>query len=114
MRAANGRPFVVNVDQLSDRVTADHTEALAAAKALRRGIGAVLACASFLVAAVGVTWYAPTSTSPVVQVTDEQGTRCGTTLDLTGSRAQLNTGSGTIRIPTTGTVHIEAKTNCND
>ena len=59
IRALSGRPRLVDVGRLPSRAHAEHVEAVASAKALRRGIALTLACATLLVAAVGATWYGP-------------------------------------------------------
>ncbi|RKN34563.1 hypothetical protein [Micromonospora musae] len=42
----------------------DHQKPVAAARSLRAGVRLVLACTAALVAAVGVTWYAPGRAAP--------------------------------------------------
>lgn len=112
MRAANGRPSIVPLDQVIDRLVADHNEALAAATSLRRGIASVLLCTGFLVAAVAVTWYAPAAADPVIQVTDDHGTHCGTALKLTAHGAGLDTESGPVAIDASNHPDVAAKAKC--
>jgi hypothetical protein len=64
LRAAHGRLTVAPVATLAPSPLADHQEAVAAARALRTGVVLVLLCAGLLVAAVGVTWYAPGRPAP--------------------------------------------------
>ncbi|MET8367134.1 hypothetical protein ABZU53_26600 [Micromonospora sp. NPDC005194] len=59
LRAAHGRLTVTPVAALPPAPLGDHLEALAAVRSLRTGVGLVLLCTALLVAAVGVTWYAP-------------------------------------------------------
>ncbi|MEV1110640.1 hypothetical protein AB0I95_18695 [Micromonospora sp. NPDC049751] len=59
LRAAHGPLTVTPVAALPPAPLADHREAMAAVRSLRVGVGLVLLCTTLLVAAVGVTWYAP-------------------------------------------------------
>lgn len=59
LRAAHGRLAVTPVAALPPAPLGDHREAVAAVRSLRAGVGLVLLCTALLVAAVGVTWYAP-------------------------------------------------------
>lgn len=59
LRAAHGPLSVTPVAALPPAPLGEHREALAAARALRLGVWLVLICTALLVAAVGVTWYAP-------------------------------------------------------
>ncbi|MFC0504575.1 hypothetical protein [Micromonospora costi] len=59
LRAAHGPLTVTPVAALPPAPLGDHREAVAAARALRTGVRLVLVCTALLVAAVGVTWYAP-------------------------------------------------------
>ncbi|MFC4020214.1 hypothetical protein ACFOW4_20030 [Micromonospora sp. GCM10011542] len=59
LRAAHGPLSVTPVAAVAPAPLGDHQEALAAVRALRTGVGLVLLCTALLVAAVGVTWYAP-------------------------------------------------------
>ncbi|MET8279215.1 hypothetical protein [Micromonospora sp. NPDC005174] len=61
LRAAHGRLTVTPVAALPPAPLGDHLEAVAAVRSLRTGVGLVLLCTTLLVAAVGVTWYAPAS-----------------------------------------------------
>jgi hypothetical protein len=64
LRAAHGRPSILDATRVQPGVIADHEEALAAAHALRRGIALTLVCAVLLVGAVGTTWYGPAHAKP--------------------------------------------------
>lgn len=92
VRSAHGSPTVAPLSALQVRSAADHLEALAAARALRRGMTLALLCAGLLVTAVAATWYgpAPAPESPVVQVrTPAAGQVCGTV---------VRTGRGTLTL----------------
>ncbi|MER7891060.1 hypothetical protein ABTX15_14670 [Micromonospora sp. NPDC094482] len=65
LRAAHGPLSVTPVAELLPAPLGDHQEALAAARSLRAGVRLVLLCTALLVAAVGVTWYAPGQPDPV-------------------------------------------------
>jgi len=97
VRAAHGRPAVSALRDLLSRPVADHTEALAAATSLRRGIGLTLLCTAFLVAAVAVTWYGPAAKPPALQVTTPAvGTICGTVVRADRGTLVLRTASGEV------------------
>ncbi|MBX7264628.1 hypothetical protein KIF24_00170 [Micromonospora sp. Llam7] len=64
LRAAHGPLSVTPVATLPPAPLGEHREALAAARALRVGVRLVLLCTTLLVAAVGVTWYAPGHPAP--------------------------------------------------
>ncbi|MEV6811752.1 hypothetical protein [Micromonospora sp. NPDC051296] len=64
LRAAHGPLSVAPVGTLPPAPLGDHREAMAAARALRTGVRLVLLCTALLVAAVGVTWYAPAAIGP--------------------------------------------------
>jgi hypothetical protein len=97
VRAAHGRPSVSALRDLLSRRVADHTEASAAAKALRRGITLTLACTAFLVTAVAVTWYGPAASPPALQVTTPTtGTICGTVVRTDRGTLVLKTRSGEV------------------
>ncbi|WBB54145.1 hypothetical protein [Verrucosispora sp. WMMD573] len=59
LRAAHGPLSVTPVAELPPAPLGEHREALVAARALRLGVLLVLLCTALLIAAVGVTWYAP-------------------------------------------------------
>jgi hypothetical protein len=98
LRASFGKPSVVDVKSLPPAPLYTHAEALASARALRWGIGLTLACATFLVAAVGVTWYGPASAAPQLAV-DTGGTPlCGSVTGVSGGYLVLDTSLGPQRI----------------
>ncbi|QFZ20598.1 hypothetical protein [Saccharothrix syringae] len=97
VRAANGSPSVVPMKDVVSRLVDDHKEAQAAAKALRRGIGATLGCVFLLVAAVGLTWYGPPAKPPVLQVnTSSAGTVCGPVVRVDKGTLVLKTEAGEV------------------
>lgn len=100
IRAANGRPAIARVRGLLTRAAADHEEALAAASALRAGIGLTLACSALLVTAVGLTWYGPPRI-PALQVTTPAGTQCGSLLQLSQGKLIIDTPTGTATLDQT-------------
>ncbi|GAB3940770.1 hypothetical protein GCM10027614_24980 [Micromonospora vulcania] len=68
LRAAHGPLAVIPVAALPPAPLGDHQEALAAVRMLRTGVRLVLLCTVLLVAAVGVTWYAPARPDPTAAV----------------------------------------------
>ncbi|MEH1168849.1 hypothetical protein V6V47_26030, partial [Micromonospora sp. CPCC 205539] len=64
LRAAHGPLSVTPVATLPPEPLGDHLEAMAAVRSLRTGVRLVLLCTTLLVAAVGVTWYAPAHPTP--------------------------------------------------
>jgi hypothetical protein len=66
VRAASGRlgMFYVSNQQLLPELLADHVEAIASLKAMRRGVFFTMLCAGLLVAAVAITWYGPERLAP--------------------------------------------------
>ena len=63
LRAAHGTLTVTPVAALA-ALLGDHLEAMTAVRSLRTGVRLVLLCTALLVAAVGVTWYAPARPAP--------------------------------------------------
>ncbi|MEU4746782.1 hypothetical protein AB0G02_40880, partial [Actinosynnema sp. NPDC023658] len=97
VRSANGSPVVVPMADVASRLVDDHKEAQAAARALRRGIGATLVCVLLLVAAVGLTWYGPPAKPPVLQVTTSSaGTACGPVVRVDRGTLVLKTEAGEV------------------
>jgi hypothetical protein len=68
---------VVSAEQLPPQELADHSEAVAAARALQWGIGLTLLCTAFLASAVAATWYAPPRKPPALLVRQGPTTWCG-------------------------------------
>ncbi|MET9269612.1 hypothetical protein [Kribbella sp. NPDC003557] len=94
LRAANGRPSVVQVSTLPPGPIAEHHEAQGAARALRRGIALSLTCAALLTAAVATTWYGPAKDRPKVELTTESGLVCGSVVRVSDGRVTIQTTAG--------------------
>lgn len=77
LRAANGRIWPRPVGGYPSGVAGDHEEALEALTALRRGLAILALCVLALVAAVGLTWYAPARSGPNVVVVQDGSQMCG-------------------------------------
>ncbi|MFI7060572.1 hypothetical protein ACIBL3_06285 [Kribbella sp. NPDC050124] len=112
LRASNGRPAVVPVAALAPLPIAEHREAQAAARALRRGIGLSLACAALLVAAVASTWYGPARNRPKVEITTDSRTVCGSVLRIESGRMTLQTQAGEISVELNKLTSVEAVDSC--
>lgn len=112
LRAAHGRLSVTPVTELAPAPVGDHLEAVAAARALRVGVRLVLACTALLVAAVGITWYGPERTAPVVRVSDGAQAVCGTVTGASGGALTVATTAGPVRVPLTETTTITAAAAC--
>jgi hypothetical protein len=112
IRAANGRPSVVPAHKLRSRRAADHNEAVAAARALRRGIALTLGCAALLVAAVGATWYGPGLDKPVLQITNPGGTICGSVVALSHDNLTLKTAAGEVTTDLEEASAVQALARC--
>ncbi|MEV0794102.1 hypothetical protein [Kribbella sp. NPDC050459] len=94
LRAANGRPSVVQVSTLPPGPIADHREAQDAARALRRGIALSLTCAALLTAAVATTWYGPAKDQPMVELTTDSAVLCGAVIRIDDGQVTLRTSAG--------------------
>jgi len=112
IRAANGRPSVVSVQELLPRGAADHIEALASASALRCGITLTLTSAALLVAAVATTWYGPARQQPTLEVTTPSGTACGYVVRLQPNRLSIKTSEGEVTFDISRTSAIRPVTIC--
>ncbi|MBQ0826717.1 hypothetical protein [Streptomyces tagetis] len=80
LRAAHGRPYAGRAaDTGAGRPLSveEHDEALSSARSLRDGIALTCLCTALLVAAVGVTWYAPPKDPPGLLVRQGGTTLCG-------------------------------------
>ncbi|MFC3500365.1 hypothetical protein ACFOOK_05205 [Micromonospora krabiensis] len=95
LRAAHGPLSVTPVAALAPSPLGDHQEALAAARSLRTGVRLVLICTALLVAAVGVTWYAPGRPGPSAAADTAitapgltEGARSGTDVDVAGPQVR--------------------------
>lgn len=98
IRAAHGRPTVIDIKRMPPSRAGDHVEALASAAALRAGIVGTLLFALLLVSAVGVTWYGPTRSKPVLQVTTAIGSFCGSAVRLDHGILVLKTDAGEVSV----------------
>jgi hypothetical protein len=98
LRAAHGRPAAIAMKDLQPGASADHAEALSAARALTTGLGFSLGCAALLVAAVGMTWYGPAKAKPKLEVVTAAGTACGTVVRVQAGTLTLRTDSGEIGV----------------
>jgi hypothetical protein len=112
IRSANGRPGTAPVRRLLNRSAADHEEAVAAASALRAGIGLTLACSGLLVTAVGLTWYGP-ARIPALQITTPAGTQCGSLLQLSSGKLVIDTATGTVILDQTQPATIQPVAACS-
>ncbi|MEU9879080.1 hypothetical protein [Streptomyces phaeochromogenes] len=81
LRAAHGRPYAGRVADVGTGgrpfAVEDHEEALASGRYLRNGIVLTCLCTGLLVAAVGVTWYAPPKDPPGLLIREGGTTLCG-------------------------------------
>jgi hypothetical protein len=98
LRAAHGRPRVVEFRTLPRAPFADHYEALESAGALRRGIALTIVCAAFLVAAVGTTWYGPSRNDPQLRMTFPGITICGSIIRIVNGTASVKTTAGEVSV----------------
>lgn len=98
LRASNGSPAIIPVAELAPGPIAEHLEAEASARALRRGITLSLACAALLAAAVATTWYGPARALPKVEFTTDGQTYCGSVLRIDRGAATIQTAAGEIVI----------------
>ena len=113
LRAAHGLPAVRPTKGLGRWDTAEHREAVAAARSLRRGITGALACAVVLVIAVGVTWYGPSrNNGSYVRLVTRSGSWCGNTANLAGSRMRLEAPSGPVVPPVSDVLDITSAKTC--
>jgi hypothetical protein len=112
IRAAHGRPVVADIRTLPSRRAADHIEALAAAAALRRGIGSTLGCTALLVAAVAVTWYGPARERPALQVTTPTESVCGAVVRVDYGKVVLNTGAGEVTVDLSTASAVKSVVTC--
>lgn len=112
IRAASGRPSAVPARSLRSRNVADHLEAMDAAAALRHGIVMTLGCAALLVAAVAVTWYGPGRAGPVLQITTQYATVCGSVVSVTHDHITLQTGGGLVTEDLSAASELQAVASC--
>lgn len=112
LRAAHGRPAVAAARTLPPRAAADHIEALAAARALRRGIASTMTCALLLVSALATTWYGPPRASPVLRVTTPSGSLCGPAIRTGGAHLVLRVSGAEVSVPLTDITDLRPVRTC--
>jgi hypothetical protein len=113
LKAAHGLPAVRSATGLGRWVTAEHREAMAAARSLRQGIVGALACAVVLVIAVGVTWYGPArDTGSYLRVATRSGSWCGRSVSLTGSKLRLEAPRGPVVLLVSDVLSITPAGTC--
>ncbi|MFI9837771.1 hypothetical protein ACIHFD_12100 [Nonomuraea sp. NPDC051941] len=113
LRAAHGKPAVVDADAVQVREIADHEEALGAAQALRKGIGLTLVCTVLLGVAVGVTWYAPTRDTQLnLRVSTAAGTVCGTVQAQARGSVTLKGKDGVRQVALAEAVAVQPVESC--
>lgn len=112
LRAAHGRPAVMPVDSLPPQSVIDHTEAIATASALRRGITCTMICAALLAGAVAATWYGPPPAGPKLEVVTRGGTLCGTFIALAHSEVEVRTLSKTVPLAAAVVTAIRPSDKC--
>jgi hypothetical protein len=113
LRAAHGRPAATAMKDLQPGASADHSEALSAARALTVGLGFFLGCAALLVAAVGVTWYGPAEADPKLQVVTAAGPLCGAVVRVQGGNLVLKTESGERTVSLSGLLGAQPVDACS-
>ena len=113
VRAASGRLGVLDTadQRLLPDLLADHVEALASLKAMRRGVAFTLLCAGLLVAAVGMTWYGPERQPPALKITTSSGEACGPVLRVASDAVTLG-GDTAVTIPLNKIVSMQAVASC--
>ncbi|MCX4632926.1 hypothetical protein [Streptomyces sp. NBC_01443] len=77
LRAAHGRPRVVELRSALPEAAATHAEALRSARAVQRGIVLSFVCLVLLTGAVATTWYGPEKSPPGLRIRHAGGTVCG-------------------------------------
>lgn len=112
LRAAHGRPSFTTLDPALPGVVADHLAAGAALRDLRRGIGATLACAALLVAAVGATWYGPGKDGPRLRVQQPGSVLCGSVVGLDQGRLTLKTEAGQVTVDLARALTVQPVDRC--
>jgi hypothetical protein len=112
IRASTGLPRLVDAQNLRSRGHADHIEAIASAKALRRGIGFTLTCAALLVTAVGATWYGPGRLPATLRISTPSGTVCGTVVRLDNGTLTINTADGPVVLPPGQSITVRPTSTC--
>ena len=105
MRAAHGRPYAVALRKVIDSSVANpaeaarQAEASASEHALRWGVILCFTCVALLTSAVGVTWYGPGNSQPLIEVHLSNGTQqCGQIVSLSAGRLILKTSLGQVAV----------------
>ncbi|MFI0897952.1 hypothetical protein [Streptomyces sp. NPDC020983] len=111
LRAANGPPRLTP-HPAGSPLTQDHTRAVAALADLRRGIAGALACAAFLVLAVGTTWYAPPRQPPQLRVQLPGSTLCGDSKGIARGTLTLHTTAGDVPVDLARILTVEPVEEC--
>ena len=108
MRAAHGRPYALALRTVVDGSVANpaeaarQAEASASERALRRGVVFCFACVALLTSAVGLTWYGPAKSKPLIEIHLTDGTlQCGEIVSLSAGRLTLKTSLGQVAVDLT-------------
>ncbi|MGI5191174.1 hypothetical protein ACQEVI_23750 [Promicromonospora sp. CA-289599] len=119
MRAAHGRPFRQRVragHSLGGAplpFSSDHIEARQSARALLWGLALAVASMVGISTALGVTWYAPRATPPLLQLIDDSGTAwCGAPERLNLGLLTLQTDQGAVVIDLSTATTIQTTVIC--
>jgi hypothetical protein len=119
MRAAHGRPYALSLHTLVDSSVADpaeaarQAEASASERALRWGVVLCFACVALLTSAVGVTWYGPSKSEPLIEVQLPNGTtQCGEIVSLSAGQLTLKTSPGQVTVDLTQADGMAAVDSC--
>ncbi|WP_237276573.1 hypothetical protein [Streptomyces caniscabiei] len=119
LRAAHGRPAAVPFryegqdHDPGSRMASEHSESQRAARALSWGLLLSLACVTFLVTAVGMTWYGPSKAQPHIEIQVAGGTHCGKVVRLKGGRLTLGTDHGEITVSLRKAETLKAVDSCS-
>lgn len=110
--SAHGRPQAIDRRTAGTALSADHQEAVRAARALRHGIVLSLLCAAFLVNAVAITWYGPEKNQPKLQVDTPDASVCGSPDMRSAGIVVLKTERGDVTIDLRIATSISAVDTC--
>lgn len=112
LRASFGQPSVVEVRSLRPAAATTHEEALVTARRLRQGTALTLACAAFLLLAVGTTWYGAARSAPQLLVDTGRETLCGSVESVSGGTLILDTATGKRTVKLASLTGIESVDSC--